>query len=122
MMGFCWNLRVVGAFALLLTSCATPGPIDTRPAPRAIELHDEPQISTYHFPRGVYSLVDSDATGYYYSAPRQVTKHGFPGSLPYDGGLFVDRRDHTRLRAYLIWAGGRTKIGNLSNADYTALD
>lgn len=106
--------------ALLLSSCASPPPPERRPPPSAIELRDEPQISTFHFPRGVYSLGDSDSSGYYYDAPGHVIKHGFPGSIPYDGGIFVERNDHTRLRGFIIWAGGRTKIGNLSHADYTA--
>lgn len=108
--------------ALLLTSCASSRPPDRRPAPAAIELRSEPQISTFHFPRGIYSLADHDETGFYYSAPSSVIKHGFPGSIPYRGGLFLDRKDHTRLRAYVIWAGGRTKIGNLSRADYVFRD
>ncbi len=115
-------LLVFAIAALLLTSCASPGPIDHSPPPSAIQLNAERQISTYHFPRGVYSLADTDATGYFYSAPAHVMKHGFPGSLPYDGGIFMDKNDHKRLRAYLIWGGGRTKIGNLSNADYTPRD
>lgn len=108
--------------ALLLTSCASSRPPDRHPTPAAIVLRDEPQISTFHFPRGIYSLADNDGTGFYYSAPRSVIKHGFPGSIPYNGGLFMDRKDHTRLRAYVIWAGGRTKIGNLSGADYEFRD
>ncbi len=104
--------------ALLLTSCASSRPPDRSPPPAAIELRDEPQISTFHFPRGIYSLGDTDDTGYYYRAPRPVIKHAFPGSIAYKGGIFLDRKDHTRLRAYVIWAGGRTKIGNLSRADY----
>lgn len=116
------NLLLASASALLLTSCASPPPVDRRAAPQAIELNAERQISTYHFPRGVYSLADTDATGYYYSAPTHVMKHGFPGSLPYNGGIFMEKNDHARLRGYVIWAGGRTKIGNLSRADYTPRD
>lgn len=102
---------------MLLASCASAPP-DRRPVPRAIELLDEPQISTFHFPRGVYVLADSDASGFYYAAPRHVIKHGFPGSLPYRGGIFVQREDHRKIRGYVIWAGGRTKIGNLAHANY----
>lgn len=106
--------------ALLLSSCASAPPV-RGPAPRALELREERQISTFHFPPGVYSYADSDETGFYYAAPRHVIKHGFPGSIPYDGGLFVARNDHAKVRAYVIWAGGRTKIGNLSRADYVAV-
>ena len=111
----------VAAAALLLTSCASTPP-DRGQVPRAIELRDEPQISTFHFPPGIYSLADSDQSGFYYRAPRQVIKHGFPGSIPYEGGIFMSRQDHRRLRAYVIWAGGRTKIGNLSGANYAFRD
>ncbi len=81
--------------ALLLTSCASSRPPDRSPPPAAIELRDEPQISTFHFPRGIYSLGDTDATGYYYSAPRPVIKHAFPGPNedwePVASGLRVPR-------------------------------
>ncbi len=107
--------------ALWLTSCASR-PVDPRAAPAAIELREEPQISTFHFPRGIYSLADQDESGFYYRAPRSVIKHGFPGSIPYHGGIFMPKTDHSRLRAYVIWAGGRTKIGNLSRADYELRD
>ena len=117
------RLFLVSTFAaILLTSCAAPRPVERRPPPRGLQLNAERQISTYHFPRGIYSLADTDASGYYYSSPTQLTKHGFPGSLPYDGGIFMDKNDHARLRGYVIWAGGRTKIGDLSRADYTPLD
>jgi hypothetical protein len=108
--------------ALLLSSCASTPRAQEVAVPRAIELRDEPQISTFHFPRGLYSFSDSDATGFYYAAPRSVIKHGFPGSIPYQGGLFLRRDDHRKLRAYVIWAGGRTKIGNLSGANYEFLN
>lgn len=87
-----------------------------------MELRDEPQISTFHFPRGIYSFAESDETGFYYRAPRPVIKHGFPGSIQYEGGIFVPKSDHRKLRAYVIWAGGRTKIGNLARADYEFRD
>lgn len=109
-------------FALaLLTSCAATPP-DRGRVPQTIELRDEPQISTFHFPRGVYSLADSDESGFYYRAPRSVVKHAFPGSIPYDGGIFMSKEDHRRLRGYVIWAGGRTKIGDLSGAKYEFRD
>lgn len=108
----------------LLTSCASDRNYRTLPpgegpnAPRSIELREEPSISTFHFPRGTYALEAVDDLGYYYRAPRQVMKHAFAGSMPYDGGIYVRKSDQTRLRGYVVWAGGRTKIGNLSRADY----
>lgn len=108
---------------LLLTSCAAerhyrPIPPGEGPnVPRQIELREEPSISTFHFPRGVYSLEAEDNRGYYYRAPRQVMKHAFAGSMPYDGGIFVRKDRPGKVRAYVVWAGGRTKIGDLSRAD-----
>jgi len=90
--------------------------------PRYVELRDKPQISTFHFPRGLYSLEAQDDAGYYYRAPRQVIKHSFAGFDPYDGGLFVGKDDRKRIRGYVVWAGGRTKIGNLSRANYEFRD
>lgn len=64
-------------------------------------------------------MEEVDDTGYYYRAPQSVQKHSFAGSDPYDGGIFVRKGTPLRLRGYVIWAGGRTKIGNLSRAKYT---
>lgn len=70
--------------------------------------------STLHFSAGIYTLEDSDKNGNYYRAPRPVMKHSFAGAQPYDGGIFVNARDPRRLRGYLIWAGGRTQVGDFS--------
>ncbi len=114
---------------LFLTSCASDGNYRPLPpgegpavAPRFVELSDEPTISTIHFPRGTYSLEAEDDNGFYYRAPRQLTKHAFAGLQPYDGGIYVGRADRTRLRGYVVWAGGRTKVGNLSQAHYEFRD
>ena len=115
------RLLFPAAAALLLASCASAPP-DPRPAPHYIELLDEPAISTFHFPPGLYSLGDTDQSGFYYTAPQPVVKHGFPGSIPYQGGIFMRRDNHRRLRGYVIWAGGRTKIGDVSNARYEFRD
>ena len=107
----------------LLTSCVAdrdyrPIPPGEGPnVPRQITLREEQSISTIHFPRGVYQLTAEDRRGYYYRAPRQVVKHAFAGSMPYDGGIFVDKRRADRVRGYVVWAGGRTKIGNIPSAD-----
>ena len=68
-----------------------------------------------HFPAGVYSLDSADATGWFYRAPRGVMQHGFGGSYQHEGGIFLARSDGS-IRGYVIWAGGRTKLGNLSGA------
>ncbi|MDQ6807983.1 MAG: hypothetical protein M3Z64_00930 [Verrucomicrobiota bacterium] len=87
-----------------------------------MELDSAPSASTVHFPRGVYALESTDERGSYYRAPESVMKHAFGGSQPYDGGIFVDRRDPRKLRGYIIWAGGRTKIGDFSGAPHTFRD
>ena len=86
--------------------------------PQTIDLQEEQSIATFHFPRGRYSLQSEDNAGFYYRAPRQLIKHSFAGFAQYDGGLFVPKRDRNALRGYVIWAGGLTKIGNLSRAHY----
>jgi hypothetical protein len=116
-------LPLVGSIgtALLLTSCASDErvqPTATETVPRIIELNHEQSIATFHFPRGSYAFESEDDAGYYYRAPRRLIKHSFAGSEQYDGGLFVLKRDRAVLRGYIVWAGGRTKIGNLSRAHY----
>jgi hypothetical protein len=114
--------------ALLLSSCAADrdyrpvAPGEGPPVARYIDLREEPSISTFHFPRGVYSLEAEDNRGYYYRAPRQVMKHAFGGGMPYDGGIFVQKNRRDVIRGYVVWAGGRTKIGDLKRAAYSYRD
>ncbi|MGI8436346.1 MAG: hypothetical protein ACR2NX_05515 [Chthoniobacterales bacterium] len=84
--------------------------------PRHVELSEEKQISTFHFPVGIYTLQAEDNGGYYYRAPQRLTKHAFPGSQTYDGGIYLRKAPPQRIRGYVVWAGGRTKIGNLTRA------
>ena len=86
--------------------------------PQFIELHEEPSIATFHFPRGLYALEAEDNGGYYYRAPQHLAKHAFAGAMPYDGGIYVRKGPRKKLRGYVVWAGGRTKIGNLTQASY----
>lgn len=108
--------------AFLLTSCAAEPQSHALRAeravgpPRFIQLDEEPSISTIHFPRGIYSLDSSDAEGYYYRAPRRLIAHSFGGFNPQDGGIFVSKRSGGRMSGYVVWAGGVTKIGNLSRS------
>ncbi|MDQ6859671.1 MAG: hypothetical protein M3032_00735 [Verrucomicrobiota bacterium] len=105
---------LVVAFAL--ASCAAPQPFAPEsPPPHAIELQEERAISTMHFRPGLYSLDASDHTGYYYRAREGVMQHTSAGFVRHEGGIFR-ARSTGRLRGYVIWAGGRTKIGDLSNA------
>jgi hypothetical protein len=118
----CGVISCVAACAML-TACAAdrdyrPIPPGEGPnVPRRIQLREEQSISTVHFPRGVYQLTAEDKRGYYYRAPRQVVKHEFAGFAQYEGGIFIEKRRANRARGYLVWAGGRTKIGELSQAD-----
>lgn len=105
--------------ALLLTSCSSAPEVHSTTAPPLyLEMQSAPSASTVHFPPGLYTLESSDRTGSYYRAPRALIKHAFGGSQPFDGGVFVDKRDHRKLRGYIIWAGGRTKIGNFSRTQH----
>ncbi len=118
-----FSFSLFAMFAVAMTSCAGDGryrllPPGEGPAvPRSIVLNEEPSISTVHFPRGVYRLEAEDDRGYYYRAPRMLTKHAFAGLQPYNGGIYLKKSRAAKLRGYIVWAGGRTKIGDLSRAD-----
>ena len=109
------------AAAACLTSCASTRHLrfveagEAAAVPRFIELHEEQSVATVHFPTGLYSLELEDDRGYYYRAQRPVIKHSFAGFDPYEGGIFVAKKSR-RLRGYIVWAGGRTHLGNLSRA------
>lgn len=110
--------------ALLLTGCGgtdrrhSVDPAATTSAPPAIELRSKISTGTLHFPPGLYTLDSEDAKGYYYRAPRKVYQRSFSGRLPYEGGIFVSKRNQRKLRGYVIMTGGLTHVGNLSGADY----
>ena len=105
--------------ALALTSCA--GNRHFRPTnrsesvPRYLELENQQSIATFHFPTGIYSLDSVDDDGYYYRSLGRVVKHSFAGPTTQNAGIFVGKRKRV-VRGYVIWGGGRTKIGNLSRA------
>jgi len=111
------------ALALLLTSCVSrPRAAVATAVPRFIELQNESSIATFHFPRGLYSLDSEDDQGRYYRAPRRIVKHSFAGFAPYEGGIFIRKDDRRQARGYIVWAGGRTKFGDLSRAHYIFRD
>ena len=87
-----------------------------------IELLSDTSAGTIHFPRGLYSLDSEDPHGYYYRAPGKLHQRSFSGRLPYDGGIFVSKRDQRKLRGYVIMPGGLTHVGNLSGANYQFRD
>ncbi len=115
----------IGAWCLVfsLSSCATDHsgtPMAT--APQYLEIRSAPSASTLHFPAGTYTLEASDGDGFYYRAPRKVIKHTFGGADPFDGGIFVSKRESRMLRGYIIWAGGRTRFGNFSSTPHSFRD
>jgi hypothetical protein len=105
--------------ALALTSCAGNRHFrstnQSEAVPRYLELADEQSIATFHFPAGIYSLDSVDDDGYYYRSLGRVVKHSFAGPTTQNAGIFVGKRKRV-VRGYVIWGGGRTKIGNLSRA------
>ena len=119
------HLIVVCFFsAFVLTGCGgtdrrhPANPAATSSAPPSIELRSKTSAGTLHFPAGLYTLDSEDAKGYYYRAPRKVYLRSFSGRLPYDGGIFVSKRNQRKLRGYVIMPSGLTHVGNLSRADY----
>ena len=108
----------------LLISCAADrhlheiGAAEAASVPRVIALEEEQSISTVHLPAGTYHLHSEDDRGYYYRSPRLVVKQTFAGAERYEGGLFLPKKGRA-LRGYIVWAGGRTKLGDLSRAKYS---
>jgi hypothetical protein len=94
----------------------------SRSTARLIELRSDRSTGTIHFPRGLYSLDTEDENGYYYRAPGKVYQRTFAGSVRYEGGIFVSKRNPRKLRGYVIMPGGLTHVGNLSGADYQFRD
>ena len=110
--------------ALFLGACGgtdrrhSVNPAGNTAAPPFIELCSDSSTGTIHFPRGLYSLESEDNHGYYYRAPGKVYQRSFSGRLPYDGGIFVSKRNQRKLRGYVVLPGGVTHVGNLSGANY----
>src|SRR4051812_24348914 len=103
---------------LLISSCANGQPRAaanqlSATTPRYIDLLAERQVATLHFPAGRYFLYGHNNMGLYYRAPRPVLQHTGGGSVPRNGGIFVSRRDHNKLRGYVYLAGALTHLGDL---------
>lgn len=122
-------IRTLGTFVCLaavlsLTGCGgtdrrhSVNPTGTTTAAPFIELHSETSAGTLHFPRGLYVLDSEDSHGYYYRSPRRIYQRSFSGGLPYEGGIFVSKRNLRKLRGYVIMPSGLTHVGNLSGANY----
>jgi len=84
-----------------------------------LELYSNAQIATLHFPAGMYTLSAVDKIGYYYRAPRRIGERVPGGLVGLDGGIFVSKRDPSKLRGYVYRAGAITHVGNLSRARHT---
>jgi len=108
----------------ILTACGgNPHPraistVGTTNAPAFIELRSEVRANTIHFPAGLYALTATDKIGYYYRAPRKIFQHTAANSLPREGGIFVSKRDRTKLRGYIYLGNAVVHVGNFSHADY----
>jgi len=89
-------------------------PSEGPPNRRSIEVFQEKQIATLHFPAGIYTLSAVDKIGYYYRAPRKIRE----GGAWRDGGIFVSKRDPQKLRGYVYRLGTITHVGNFSHARY----
>ena len=50
--------------------------------------------------------------------PQKIVQHSWSGGQPHDGGVFVAKRNHRKLRGYVIMPGGLTHVGNLSHTDH----
>jgi hypothetical protein len=114
---------LLGAIALAFSSCGGtdrrhPVNAASTTAARFVELRSDTSAGTIHFLRGLYSLDTEDGKGYYYRAPGKVYQRSFSGRYPYDGGIFVSKRNPRKLRGYVIMPGGITLVGNLSGSDY----
>jgi hypothetical protein len=121
------KIMKTGAAAIalsILTACGgNPHPRAVSDAastnvPAFIELRREVRANTLHFPAGMYALSSSDKIGYYYRAPRKIAQHAAGSSLLRDGGIFVSRRNQTKLRGYVYLGGAIVHVGKFSHADY----
>lgn len=116
------RIAILAAATLTLLGCATAHQISRTAPGNYLDLYSSPAVATVHFPRGTYVLASRDDSGFYYRAPQSLIKHSFAGPQPYDGGIFVTRRQPPRLRGYIIWAAGLTKIGDLTRQPHTFHD
>ena len=109
--------------ASLLGACGgghfrTTSPGETTSAPPYLEMRSEASAGTLHFPRGFYVLDAVDDNGFYYRSPQKIVQHSWSGGMPHDGGVFVAKRNHRKLRGYVIMPSGLTHVGNLSHTDH----
>jgi hypothetical protein len=117
------KVATLAVTSFVIAACAgSPHPPAEAPgsvnAPSAIELQAEARVASVHFPAGVYTLSAADRIGYYYRSSRGVIQGSGPGRVVRIGGIFVSKRDQTKLRGYVYFGGSVTHVGNLSRARY----
>ena len=111
------------ALALALAACGgqhfrVPAEGPPSGAPRYVELEQEKQIATLHFPAGAYTFYAVDDKGYYYRAPRAIIEHTGSTTMKKNGGIYLSKRDPNKLRGYIYIAGGITQVGDLSRVKH----
>jgi hypothetical protein len=121
------QLTALITVAIVLAACAgSPHPPAAGPgsmsAPSTIVLQREVRAATLHFPAGVYTLSATDRIGYYYGSSRGIIQHLSTGSAVRRGGIFVSKRNRSKLRGYIYLGGAVTHVGNLSHAQYEFRD
>ena len=117
------KVAALAAMSFVLAACAgSPHPPAEAPgsvnASSAIELQAEARVAGVHFPAGIYTLSAADRIGYYYRSSRGVIQGSGPGRVVRQGGIFVSKRNRTKLRGYVYFGGAVTHVGNLSHARY----
>ena len=112
------RLLVVLTAMVLLEGCASRPVRQFDTPPQTLVLQETTSRGTIHYPEGTYAFESEDSSGYYYRAPRTVRQHSFCGSYPYEGGVFVLKRDPRRIRGYILMGTERRKLGNLSDAPH----
>ena len=75
-------------------------PAETASVPPYLELHSRYRVGTLHLPQGTYVLNAVDDKGYYYRSTHRINQRSYSGSIGRDGGIFVEKRNRKRLRAY----------------------
>lgn len=100
------------------SSLSTSGPGTATESSALGELLSDKQVANLHFPAGVYSFYALDDTGWYYRTPRPIIQHNGTRSTPYNGGIYVSKRNPHKLRGYVFYAGALTHVGDFSRTPH----
>ena len=112
---------------LLTTSCGgrhfhVPAEGPPAHAPRYVEMLQEKQVATLHFPPGSYPFYAEDDDGYYYRSPRKIVERTFGASVTRNGGIYLNKKNPKKLRGYVYMPGGLTHVGDLSRTRHELRD